>query len=79
MPTPSTKRVMVCDKCLRAACYHGDFMCDDAPGAGTVIKTVGELRPLGLEHSDHWGAKTMTRIYGTSDPFPAADEKDGAS
>ncbi len=73
MATPNTKRVMVCSECLRAACYHGEFMCDGAVGAGTVIKTVGELRPLKLEHPDHWGAKTMTRVYGNPDPFAAKE------
>lgn len=69
MATANTKRIMVCSECLRAACYYGEFMCDGAIGAGTVIKTVGELRPLDLEHPDYWGVKAMIRIYGQSDPF----------
>lgn len=30
-------------------------MCDDARTAGTVVKTVGELRALNAgEHEDYW-------------------------
>ncbi len=46
--------VTVCDKCLRACCWQGIFMCDDARDAGTVEKPIEELTGLGLEHSDYW-------------------------
>jgi len=36
--------ITVCDKCLRACCWQGEFMCDDARGAGTTEKTVQWLR-----------------------------------
>jgi len=29
-------------------------MCDEYFDAGTVYKTVAELRELNLEHSDYW-------------------------
>lgn len=48
-------KVTVCDRCLRACCWQGEFMCDDARGAGTTEKTVGELRQLKRgEHEDYW-------------------------
>jgi hypothetical protein len=47
-------KITVCDKCFMASCWHGEFMCDDARYAGTVEKTVAELRKLDLEHPDHW-------------------------
>lgn len=60
----NNSKVMVCDKCLRASCWHDEFRCDEAYGAGLVIKTVGELRKLGLEHEDNWSDKKMIQVYG---------------
>jgi len=47
-------RVTVCDRCLQASCWQGEFMCDEARYAGTTTKTVAELRKLNLEHPDYW-------------------------
>ena len=46
--------ITVCDKCLQASCWQGIFMCEEARYAGTVEKTVKELKELKLEHSDYW-------------------------
>lgn len=47
--------VTVCDKCLRACCWQGEFMCDDARTAGTVERTVAQLREGQYgEHEDYW-------------------------
>ena len=46
MATPNEAKVLVCDKCLRAACWYGEFMCDDAVSAGLKVLTVGDLRKL---------------------------------
>ena len=46
--------IQVCDKCLCASCWQSIFMCDEYFDAGTVYKTVAELRELNLEHSDYW-------------------------
>lgn len=46
--------ITVCDKCFRATCWQGMFMCDDARGAGTVQKTRAELKGLELEHQCYW-------------------------
>ena len=54
MTTMEDRLVTVCDKCLRASCWHGEFMCDDARSAGTVQKTVAQLRSLRLEHPHHF-------------------------
>lgn len=67
--TPKTKRIMVCDRCFRAICYHGEMMCDEATGAGTTIKTVGELRALKLEHPDNWSQRVLLKVYGDANPF----------
>ena len=46
--------VTVCDKCLQASCWQGEFMCDKAHTAGTMEKTIEELTILKLEHPSHW-------------------------
>jgi epoxyqueuosine reductase QueG len=46
--------VTVCDKCSRASCWKGEFMCDEARSAGTVKKHISELGAMGLEHPDYW-------------------------
>lgn len=49
------KTVTVCDKCFRACCWHGEFMCDGARTAGTVERTVAELRTANHgEHEEYW-------------------------
>ena len=58
------RRVLVCDKCLRACCWYGEFMCDDAQGAGTGILTTRQLRRLNLEHPDYWSRKKFAEVYG---------------
>ena len=58
------KVIQVCDKCLRACCWYGMFMCDDSRTAGTVYKTVRELKALNAEHSDYWTDKQLIHIYG---------------
>lgn len=62
------KIVEVCDECLCASCWHGEFMCYESQNAGTTKKTVSELRKLNLEHSDHWSDNKMKAVYG--DPAP---------
>lgn len=47
-------KITVCDNCLQASCWQGVFMCDESRGAGTVVKTVAELRALGREHPYYW-------------------------
>ena len=46
--------VTVCDKCLRASCWQGIWMCEESQFAGTVEKTTEELKKLDREHSDYW-------------------------
>jgi hypothetical protein len=51
------KVITVCNKCLRACCFQGAFMCALALEAGTVRRTVKQLRALpeyNREHEDYW-------------------------
>ncbi|TVM01733.1 MAG: hypothetical protein CV087_10470 [Candidatus Brocadia sp. WS118] len=50
----SSKTITVCDKCLQASCWQGIFMCDKADIAGTVEKTIDELKALNLENPCYW-------------------------
>ena len=45
--------ITVCDKCSKASCWHGYFMCDSSVSAGTTKKMRGELLKLNLEHPDY--------------------------
>lgn len=67
MATPDTARVLVCDKCLRAACWYGEFMCDDAVSAGIKVMKVADLRKLDREHEEFWSDEKMIEVYGTAD------------
>jgi hypothetical protein len=60
--------IEVCDKCLRASCWHGVFMCDEAYSAGTVSFTRRELRKLNREHSDYFSPKEIERVCGEAYP-----------
>ncbi len=50
----NNNKVTVCDVCLTAGCWQGIFMCEKARSAGTIEKTIAELKKLALEHPDYW-------------------------
>jgi hypothetical protein len=52
--------VVVCSCCLRACCWQGEFMCDYAEGAGTVEKTVRELRADRHGESEEYWANDLS-------------------
>lgn len=55
--------VEVCDSCLRVCCWYGEFICDDAKGAGTIRVHIEDLRRLRRESSEYWDdAPTFERI-----------------
>ena len=51
---PENREVTVCAACLTAACWLGEFYCQESKTANVTTKTVRELRALNLEHSDYW-------------------------
>lgn len=52
--TPAPGYVVVCDNCLRASCVQGVNLCRNYIDASTVLKSIPELRMLGLEHDKYW-------------------------
>lgn len=65
--------IMVCARCLRASCwYGGEFMCDDALGAGVTVRLVDEM----LDGKPDYVREKMRRVYGHvpdfSEALPAA-------
>lgn len=45
--------IYVCDKCLRASCWAGIFMCDEARSAGLYRTTRAQARQFKREHDDY--------------------------
>lgn len=68
MPTPDYP-VTVCDACLQASCWHGEFMCERSRGAGTTVLMASQLRALDLEHPSNFSPSKIARVHGC---FPAA-------
>jgi len=48
------KLIEVCDHCLTASCWRGEFMCQDSRNAGTVLKT----------NDDNYSHDKLKAIYG---------------
>jgi epoxyqueuosine reductase QueG len=63
------KIIKVCDACLRACCWYGEFMCDKSKTAGTTNIKVKDLKRLDLENEYYWSDEKMEAIYGEKDPF----------
>lgn len=53
-PLTDDVEVIVCDECLQASCWQGEFMCDGSRDAGIGVLTVGELRKLNRENEEYW-------------------------
>ena len=49
-----SRLIWVCDACLRASCWNGEFYCDDFKVAGLRQMSMRQLRKLKLEHPDNW-------------------------
>ena len=77
---PNTRKVTVCNECLTAACWHGEFMCERSRKAGTVERTVGVLRELNREPPWHYSVRNVRRVCGESavagyEQFEGTDEE----
>lgn len=63
-PNDQDRVVTVCSVCLTATCWHGEFYCDNHRKAGTVEKTVGELRQINAEHPSHYSVEKVREATG---------------
>lgn len=61
---PDDRLIEVCDVCLTAACWYGEFMCELAQTAGTVKLPVATLKTLNREHPDQWSDAKLMMVYG---------------
>lgn len=55
--------VYVCDNCLTASCWHGEFMCEKSDIAGIKKMKVSELIKLDLEHCDNYSEDKLMKVY----------------
>lgn len=46
--------VTVCNKCLKATCWQGLFMCDESQTAGIIDMPIEDLKKINREHPSHW-------------------------
>lgn len=73
MRLPGNTLVTVCSKCLRASCWHGEFMCSESRRAGTVERTVDELDAMNLEHPSNYSAEKIRSVcegLSNENPLP---------
>ena len=56
--------VTVCDACLRASCWHGDFYCDNAKAAGIKEVRASELLRLDTEDVQHFSRERIATVTG---------------
>lgn len=61
--------IMVCDECLTASCWHGEFYCSAYRNAGVKLLPISTLQQLGREHPDNWSEETMIAVCGRADPY----------
>jgi hypothetical protein len=58
------RKITVCANCLRACCWHGEFMCEKARPADITTRTEAELEELGLEHPDLYSDERIRKVEG---------------
>lgn len=62
----SERKVTVCEACLTASCWHGEFMCQRSGSAGTTTRTVAELDALDREHPSNYSVETVRNVCGAA-------------
>lgn len=63
----SERRIDVCSACLKATCWYGLFMCDEARTADVIKMPVSRLQELNREHPDYWTDEAVAQ-YVTGVP-----------
>lgn len=65
--------VTVCDRCLTASCWHGEFYCSEYKTAGTKEMRASELRTLDRESPDYFSREHIGQVTGTRPPLLAKE------
>lgn len=65
-----TERILVtvCDRCLQASCWQGEFYCSDYKTAGTVDLPIETLEELALESPSYWGMESSKCLPSVTAP-----------
>lgn len=67
MTAPAKDRLItVCAACLCASCWHGEFYCEHAVGAGIRRMRESELDKLAREHPSNYSVEKIARACGGS-------------
>ena len=61
--------VLVCEKCLQASCWYGEFRCSFPVSADIGLLSVRELKALTLENPYNWTLEKFEKIYGRAIEF----------
>lgn len=77
---PNTRMVTVCSECLKASCWHGEFLCERSRAANIVRRTVGQLRDLNREHPEQYSVRKVRHVCGEDavagyEHFESTDEE----
>lgn len=64
MTIPSDYWVTVCDSCLTASCWHGEFMCEQSCGANIATLKASELCQMKREHEDNYSREKLLQVCG---------------
>lgn len=64
---PKERLITVCDSCLRASCWHGEFFCEQHKEAGTKKLTESELNTLNLEHPSNYSHEKVLKVCGQTE------------
>jgi len=59
--------VDVCDNCLTASCWHGEFLCDGSSNAGIKKVKASELLEKAKEHPDNFSIEKLMSVCGSID------------
>lgn len=59
------RMITVCDNCLTASCWHGEFMCWETGSAGSVDVPASQLDKAKREHPDNYSPEKIALITGS--------------
>lgn len=64
MSEPADYSAIVCSACLRASCWHGEFMCERSRSVGIKAMRASALRALDREDPSHYSRERVEEVTG---------------